>query len=111
MRQEVWSLRGLISSETNWSRGAIWDIDGEPQFQCGECSSKTLKKFTFENTVGALSDEEYKIYCERVTSEAIEVPAIPGKYAAELYTKEIESLFYLREGGMLKCERCGKIVI
>jgi hypothetical protein len=104
-------LIGLVYEESGtWSRGSIWDINGEPKFLCSDCSIKTLKVWGEGPWVGTydLPDEQL---LEKARSEVIETPCVPEKYKDSLYTEEADWKYRLCQDALIKCEDCGKIVI
>ena len=104
-------LIGLVSEETGtWSRGSIWEINGESKFLCGDCSIKVLKIWKDGPwlPIYGLSEEQAR---EKVRSEAIESPQVPEKYKEFLCIEEGDWRYRLRQDALIKCEDCGKIVI
>ena len=109
-------LIGMVSKEIGgnlWVIGIIWDVGGEPQFLCCRCSKEIvgrLKK-SFSRTLDGLRDEELEILHEQLTSDAIRPLKVPEKYKDDLFVEEVDWTYRMAENGIIKCEKCGEIVI
>lgn len=108
-------LIGLVCEDNSgkfWSRGAVWEIDGEYQFHCSDCSIKTLKKIRFDD-ITQEQDERVREELAKMGDVAGPLNQIPDKFTGSLYIARDEGdwKFRLRPNGILKCESCGKLVI
>ncbi len=85
---------------------------GDTRSRCA-CSKEVvghLKK-SVPKTFDGLRDEELEILNERMTSDAIRPLQVPEKYKTDIYVEEVDWTYRLVENGLIKCEKCGEIVI
>lgn len=108
-------LIGLVCEDKSgrfWARGAIWEINGEYQFHCPDCSIKTLKRVRF-NEITHEQNERVQEELEKIGDVAGPLNEIPDKFKDSLYIARDEGdwKFRLRPNEILKCECCGKLLI
>lgn len=108
-------LIGLIFEDRSgrfWSRGAIWEIDGEYKYHCSDCSKKTLKEVRLDE---ATPEQIERVHEElaKIGDVARPLNEIPDKFKDSLYIARDEGdwKFRLRPNEILKCEVCEKLVI
>ncbi len=108
-------LIGLVCEDRSgrfWSRGAIWEIDGEYKYHCSGCSIKTLKRLRLDQ---ATPEQIERVEKELAKTSDVAGPLneIPDKFKDSLYIARNEGdwKFRLRPNEILKCDSCGKLVI